>query len=189
MSIYWWPHCICFDPDLLDDHYIYVCGYDCQYHNHDHHIPIMHVMVLLFLWLSSIIINYHELSWIIINYHQLSSIIINYHELSSIIINYHQLSSILIKYHQVSSSIINITILFLILALHIPVGIISISLPYWGIISSISLLLSPREQGCARRPPTTPRGFAAQRHDQWAARRLGARRRTAGRSEFTTDYW
>ena len=169
MSIYWWPHCICFDPDLLDDHYIYVCGYDCQYHNHDHHIPIMHVTVLLFLWLSSIIINYHELS--------------------SIIINYHQLSSILIKYHQVSSSIINITILFLILALHIPVGIISISLPYWGIISSISLLLSPREQGCARRPPTTPRGFAAQRHDQWAARRLGARRRTAGRSEFTTDYW
>ena len=100
----------------------------------------MHVMGLLFLWLSSIIINYHQLSSIIINYHQLSSIIINCHQLSSIVIKYHQLSSIVIKYHQVSSSIINyhqlssiiinITILFLILSLHIPVGIISISLYY-----------------------------------------------------------
>ena len=97
MSIYWWLHCICFDPDLLDDHYIY-------------HIPIMHVMGLLFLWLSSIIINYHQLSSIVINCHQVSSSIINYHQLSSIIIN--------------------ITILFLILSLHIPVGIISISLYY-----------------------------------------------------------
>ena len=181
MSIYWWLHCICFDPDLLDDHYIY-------------HIPIMHVMGLLFLWLSSIIINYHQLSSIIINYHQLSSIIINYHQLSSIVINCHQVSSSIINYHQLSSIIINYhqyhyPVPYTILA-HPCWDYINITiLSYWGIISSISLLFSPREQGSARRPPTTPRGFAAQRHDQWAARRLGARRRTAGRSEFTTDYW
>ena len=131
--------------------------------------------------------DYHQLSSIIMNYHQLSSIIINYHQLSWIIINYHQLSSIIINSHQVSSSIIKYH------QYHYPVPYTSLAHPCWDYINITTLLgdyitnipvVIPQGTRMCPKASNHSTRLPAQRHDQWAARRLGARRRTAGRSEF-----